>query len=359
MQTLLVLALIGCSAPMTSVDSTAAPKVRAPAAPSMHDPGAVASPYDHTLSVPKLASRASDFDLELLGYRYTVYKIKADFSPVASVTKAESATIRHQLAADPRWRVGVWDGAVVAFQRDGDDDTWSVPRHGYHIDRDSIWRTSIRFDRWSDRSEWSSPELVTRVRADEQQLALRAFQLGDGPGKGMKTTALSVEGPSVAMDVFEARRGGELDVTATALAAVPRALDSLRAERQSIERDGYTQWEMPTAEPYQGIHSHLHMESPEPGRLQVKGRVNPGRPGWTWVRIVDAAGRTWEDVAVAAGTREAVGWSPDPDTQFYFQSQFPVPSGTRFEATAEIWFTPDDSDRSERLAAYNVTVPSR
>ncbi|MBW1879434.1 MAG: hypothetical protein JRJ84_13810, partial [Deltaproteobacteria bacterium] len=149
-----VLVLAGCHTPQTLDTSPARPRVTlaAPTSAAM-DPGTAPSPYDTLLPVPQLASRASDFDLELLGYRYTVYRIKADFSGLASVRSSDADVVQRHLTADPRWRVGVWDGAVVAFKRTGGSvGGWTVPRHGYHMETDSIWRTGIRFSPWSMRS---------------------------------------------------------------------------------------------------------------------------------------------------------------------------------------------------------------
>jgi hypothetical protein len=356
-----VLMLVGCHTPQTLDAAPATPRVvlAAPTSPSI-DPGTAPSPYDTLLPVPQLASRGSDFDLELLGYRYTVYRIKADFSALASVRSTDTAVVHRHLAADPRWRVGVWDGAVVAFQRTGGHaGGWTVPRHGYHMASDSIWRTGIRFSPWSVRSPWASDELVTRVPATQTLLNLRAFELAEGPGAGMRTTALTVEGRALSVDVFEATTGTNIDVTATALYDVPRTVAGICAQREAVQKRGFNPLVMPHTEPATQTQPHVGISSPGAGLLEVKGRINPRRPGWTWLRIVDERRRSWETTAVAAGTREAVGWSPDPETQFYFQSQFAVSPGRPFPATAEVWFAANDTQRAERLAAFPVTVPQR
>jgi len=352
--------LLGCHTPQ-ALNSAPKPQIaRAALAVPSADPGTAPSPYDTLLPVPQLAARASDFDLELLGYRYTVYRIKADLSGLASVRSTDAAVVHRHLAADPRWRVGVWDGAVVAFQRTGGSvGGWTVPRHGYHMEPDSIWRTGIRFSPWSVRSPWSSEEFVTRVPATQTLLNLRSFKLAEGPGAGMRTTALTVEGRALSVDVFEATTGTNIDVTATALYDVPRTVSQIVAQREAVQRGGFDPAEMPCSEPAEHMQPHVDVSSPGAGLLEVKGRINPGRPGWTWLRIVDEQRRAWETTAVAAGTREAVGWSPDPDTQFYFQSQFAVSPGRPFPATAEVWFAEDATQRPERLAAFAVTVPRR
>ena len=115
---------------------------------------------------------------------------------------------------------------------------------------------------------------------------------------------------------------------------------------------------LPKGEPARAM-PELLLASPGPGLLEVWGRVNPGEPGTTWLRLLDPALAAWEEAAVGAGTAEVIGWSADPRQQFYFQSVFPVPAGDRFSGTAELWFRPDASGPPTRLAAFIVDIPSR
>jgi hypothetical protein len=94
------------------------------------------------------------------------------------------------------------------------------------------------------------------------------------------------------------------------------------------------------------------------GVLEVSGRIDPGERGLLWVRVLDAQGVAWEEAAVAAGTLEEPGWSTREWVGFYYASQFPVPPGPAFEATAEVWFH-GASGSTRRLLALPVTVPSR
>jgi hypothetical protein len=101
------------------------------------------------------------------------------------------------------------------------------------------------------------------------------------------------------------------------------------------------------------------VRSPRAGALEFKGRVAATSPGWTWVRILDAKGRAWEETAVAAGTRELVWGAPDEDRRAYVQSEIPVPSGPAFQAKAEVWHAPVDGGSARLLASYDVSIPAR
>src|SRR5688572_12490524 len=109
---LLLSLVLGC-APPTPVEVATSPEptvsFEAPV-----DTGSTKSPYDHSLLVPSLSQRESDFDLELLGTRVKRFDIRADLAVLGALDAEENEAVRRHLSADPRWRVGVWEGALVA-----------------------------------------------------------------------------------------------------------------------------------------------------------------------------------------------------------------------------------------------------
>ncbi|MBW1881475.1 MAG: hypothetical protein JRJ84_24220 [Deltaproteobacteria bacterium] len=117
-------------------------------------------------------------------------------------------------------------------------------------------------------------------------------------------------------------------------------------------------WYLPTGEPIRK-RSSPEVNSHGRGLLEIRARVNPGAPGWTWARILDSDLEVWEERAVAAGTRERVGWSAEPAEQFYFQAAFPVPRGKRFSGSVELWFQADAGGPPIRLDATPITIPKR
>jgi hypothetical protein len=93
--------------------------------------------------------------------------------------------------------------------------------------------------------------------------------------------------------------------------------------------------------------------------LDVSARVRPSGPGVVWARVLDGQLRPWEEAAVAAGTRERIGWSTDPKQLWWMQGAFPVPAGASFSGTLEIWFQPDAGGAPEHLLASPIKVPKR
>jgi len=341
--------LVGCQVTTPLAASPAAPRVGAASQAIPTDPGLASSPYDQTMDVPNLAKRASDLDLEALATKYTIYHVNVDLSSLKHLDRSSAHRVELALAADPRWRVGVWDGAVVAFQRSRSGSDWTVPRPGYHVDPTGVWRTGVRFSAWAPSSEWAEPKLLTYTQANVNRLALRAFELLSGPAKGLEATALTVAGPSASVDLFEATRDPSRPHTAEALATVPMLLDELpHAEiTQSV-------WDPGRDQP-----SHLDVRSAGNDLLEVQARVHADEPGWTWVRVLDAHGRAWEEKAVATGTRELIWGDRSDRRESWLQSQFPVPNGRGFDGTAEVWQEPLAGGRPVQLASYPVRIPTR
>lgn len=341
--------LVGCQVTTPLDASPAAPRLGATSQAAPMDPGLAPSPYDQTIDVPNLAKRKSDLDLEALATKYTIYHVKVDLSSLGRLNRTGARRVELALAADPRWRVGVWDGAVVAFQRARNGHEWLVPRAGYHVDQTGVWRTGLRFTAWAPTSEWAKPQLLTYSRADQNRLALRAFQLLSGPARGLEATALTVAGPSAAVDLFEATADPTRPHTTEALSTLPLLLDKLPHEAVTD-----AVWDPGRNQP-----AHLEVRSTSRGMLDIDARIHANQPGWTWVRLLDAHGRPWEEEAVATGTRELMWGDRSDQRQSWLQSEFPVPNGRGFDAIAQLWQEPVTGGRPIRLASYPVHVPAR
>jgi len=314
------------------------------------EPYQTRSVYDEHLVFPSVAGPSAPN-----AETPTVYSWEGDLTGL-SVDEEGARSVARHLAADPRWRLGVWDGVLVAFERRKEEDLWTVPRHGFHMLPERSWRGVVRFGDWTGSSEWASSSWVTRVGHLSTTLSATAFPWGgDSP---LMATAISIDGPALALDLYEATPVRARAHTHTSLQELPFFLQTLEFEIRRIRRQGYVQSQMPSGQPAKGF-PDLAVTTPAPGTLEVIGRVNPGGKGWTWIRILDTDLQPWETDAVAAATREVVGWSPNPKEQFYFQSQFPVPSGPRFSGTVELWFAEDPTGRPQRLGAFPADIPER
>ncbi len=333
---------------LPSVPQEGAPPVR---------PAHTQSPYAAQVALPPLTGGTSALDLERLARVVTTFTLVVDTSVVAEIDADEAKGLRAHLAADPRWRMTLWDGALLAFERHEKGQERAVPWHGFRDRRTSIVRVALRFTPWPDGSAWASSPLVSRATPGVDDIRLHAFVLSP-PWTGWLGTALAIEGEHVAFDIYEAEPTGDRGQTVSTLVYKLPLLDALRREAAVATTGGFIPHRLPNGEPLQEG-PPAEVNGMGPGLIEVRARVNPREPGWVWVRLLDADLVPWEPEAVGAGTLERVGWSADPSHRFYLQSIFPVPRGRRFSGTVEIWFQPDAGGAPRRLDAMPVDVPWR
>lgn len=321
------------------------------------DPGAVPSPYEDRVPTPSLSGSTSSLNLEALAHEITEFTIEADVSGLTAVTTENlDAVIRH-LAADPRWRVvEAPGGAMIAIRREKDGGEWTAPLRGYIAAKDGLWRAVLRFDAWDPADPWASSPLVSRTDAMSPKATLRAFNAPEH--KGWQAVAMAWEAPAVALEIYDASKAAELESASAILGSVPNYLDVVATHAAEIRARGYDPRALPFREPRRSD-PWVEAKSPAPGELDVRARVHPPGFGYTWIRLDDENLQPWEELAVATGTREIVGWSSVEREQFYMQGRFPVPSGEGFTGTAEVWFQAMDGGAPILLGATPVRVPKR
>lgn len=317
-------------------------------------------PADSPLDRPEdeaLSGKAGAVALSLVRSTIT-YTFPVDLGVLDSIGQSTvRPLVLQHLAADPRWRVTRYQGAWVALRRDLERGRWSAPRDGHHLDKGGQWRAVLRFGSWDQRYSWSNSELIARSPARERRVQVTAFT-PPTLDAGQVSTALSAEGESVALEIFE--RGPETDRphTAELLGEIPYYLSGLVERSQLIEAMGFDPPSMP-ARAMGKAPATLDVGSPGEGELEVVGWQNPGSLGWTWVRLVTLDGKPWEEALVRASTRELVGFSRNARQTFYLQARFPVPTGASFVAVAEVWHQPLDEGAPRLLGRHPVRVPAR
>lgn len=324
--------------------------------PAPARPASSASPYADMVPLPPVTGGDSRLDLERLARVITTFNLTVDASVIGEVDAEEALGLRQHLAADPRWRVTLWDGAIQAFERHETGQERAVPWHGFRDRRTSLVRVALRFEPWPQTAAWATSDLVSRVSPSDDPMRVKAFVLGQ-PWTGWMATAISIEGSHLALDIYDAQPTDDRSATVQTLMYKLPLVGVLRDDAAVATERGFIPWQLPNGEPLQ-TGPPAEVNGMGPGMLEVRARVNPGRPGWTWARILDDL-VPWEAEAVGTGTLERVGWSADPSHRFYFQSIFPVPRGKRFSGTVEIWFQPDEGGPPERLEALPITIPRR
>jgi hypothetical protein len=308
--------------------------------------------------------------------------------PVLALLNARARDLLlRQLASDAAWRVTRFAagdsaaGALVAVKRqhvEGELPSeaqiaagapprppWRWTRNGFVTEIDGGMarqtRLLIRLDAPAGAGDppWIDGAVASKAALDAATIPLRLFRSdGDVP---LQESYLVLDGPDIAIEIFEADADPRRLFTAAAVAEARALLQAAAAQAASgseLDRSRLTPGSILAAErPTMRIDAEG-----EPGRLAVSGYVNPQAPGWLYLKLLDAAtGAALQSAREQQDTVEYVGWSADPREQFYFdlpaQCRTPGRPGL-LPARFELWFVAAGAERLLLSAEQPVTCAS-
>ncbi|MFK7930406.1 MAG: hypothetical protein AB8H79_19615 [Myxococcota bacterium] len=351
----LVVGLTACAARGSSGQKTAALGSQMFVEPATAVPlGGLHTPFEDGF-LPPLSGDASTLDLKSLTRSTMDYTIHADTGAMAELDETGTKALILLLASDPRWRVFEAEEHLVATRRTQERGQWSAPLSGYHASNDGPWRTQLRFGAFPDSHPWRTSPHVARVDAGDPEVKVRGFVPPSSLRDADIITALSVEGPSVSLDLYETGPEGERPRTGDALSEVPAIIANAAMLSDRLHKRGHEPMLLPPDEPAAAPVS-VSVSRLSSNEMAWHARVNPGEPGWVWLQL-DQGGAAWQHTLVAAATRERVGWAKEGNRSFLANSTFHVPSGEAIDATAQVWFLPDSGD-ARVLHTMQVRVPA-
>lgn len=346
----LPVSILACSKPQPP--ATASPRTPAPVpspaplAPPT-DPlqlGAVALPPGAP-SLPPLSGTTVALDLEKLATSTTRFRIEADVGMFGATTPEVAEALLAGLAMDPRWRVGLWEGQTVAWERQPAGKSWRVPLGGYHrrSPQGPTWRGQLRFAERPAEHPWSASELVGHNAPEDKVLTVAGWRVTGSDWDGQQAAALAIDGPGVSLEIHEL--AGELALTETA-----RLLRSLTVRVAGVVELGQ-RGDLPASrrafqlsgEPAL-VAQNIDLQAKD-STVQLSARLNPGAPGWTFVRIVSNTGVPWHEDEVVVLSAERIGHDTSPDVAFWYQATLPRFEGLPDQGRVEVWFRPDAPDR--------------
>ncbi|MCB9781233.1 MAG: hypothetical protein H6742_21885 [Alphaproteobacteria bacterium] len=355
---LLLSLLMAC--PKAPTSSTPAPAVDAPVAAGVATApatGAPALPSTDGVAgappTPPLSGSTDAIIVEGLSRTSLTFTVGADLGPVALIDPSEADILEAHLAAHPGWRVTRWDGATMAFLRTDSDHGRVVPWAGYHGSRDEkqIWRAAVRIRPRSAGAEWAESPLIDRFTPTDNMLKVHGWQPGGEGWYLWRAAAIEVVGPVATVEVHELSTRLELNQTSDALRWITTDLQSLDKFHDDVDTSQQPWGWLPPGEPTSDAQG-VYVDAID-GGIEVTGRLNPGRPGWTWVRITDAYGRPWLEPLVGAATLERIGWSSNPAQSFWLQGRVPTDTPLPAGAIVEAWFQPTGGS-AEQLGRWGI-----
>ena len=315
------------------------------------------------IELPPLGDPDAFGDLKSLSKASLTFRLDADLSGLAVVDADKLPVLLAQLRADPSWRLTWREGVVVAEQRVrgrvGRIEGWTTGPGGYQTQdgEDHIWRIGLRFGPASPDGRMATSQAVAHHPVGEGSLRLHSWRLTQPEWEGWESASCTVEGAVVAMEVHELGKPLELGRLPDALASVPPWVGAVADWPRDRAEGGWARGLLPPSEPAAGS-AYVSATLSEDGRIEVFGRMNPGRSGWAWARILSPAGEPWEEVTLAEATLEGPGWSTDPAELFWFDGRAPLaalpPKGSR----VEIWFVPEGGVDPERLGSWALDPES-
>lgn len=361
----LLLLVLGCPKtttppPVAPAAATVSPGLSAAPAGPPALPGAVPPPG--APATPPLSGRTEAMVLEGLTHSSITFTIGADLTPLDRITPTQQAMLEASLAASPRYRLTRWEGATVAMLRVDDprlDST--IPYGGYHQGTDqgqpATWRALLRLAPRVPGAEWTDSTLVDRFVPADNVLKVHAFQPTGSGSYNLRAAALEAVGPTATLEIHELSGALELEPLAVAIQQLTSDLVSLDQLQQPTTDAAPWGW-LPPGEPTReppGLRVQRVDGAPDHGGgVEISGRLNPGRAGWTWVRITDLQGHAWLDQLTSATTLERVGWSSDPALAFWFQGRVPTATPLPHQAVVEAWFQADGATEAKQIGRWSV-----
>lgn len=300
--------------------------------------------------LPPLSGAQHDLDMVTLTHRTQTFTIEADTSMFQATDPRVAARLQLAFQFDPRWRVGLWEGQSVAWARSADAKGWSAPYGGYRSGDGYTLRSLFRFQVRPDDHPWTASGLVARNAAGSRSMQVVAWKVDQGPWEGQMAAAFTIDGMGMSLEVHELAPQLTLAGTQSDLQQATLRTKAIadQVARGHLQRTSLAM--VPKGEPRLGT-PFVQVSSTETG-LDVRGRVNPGRMGWTWIRILDATGTPWAEEPVAVASAERIGWDANPEVLAYFQSSIPAPSSPPASGTVQVWFDADDREEVKLVGEF-------
>ena len=270
-----------------------------------------------------------------------------------------------QLRANPEWCV-FKERAPGAFKARGEIDCqrrqkkgsgWTSRDHGYIArgkpDEPDWLQTSAHFQ-FGGKGGVTSISDTTRIYLSEA-----------GPLEGdihlkLHKTAQGIEScvmigePGLWFEFFEQSQIEDRVQTRKALAWLGEFLKAARENEKEILSRGYAEKLMPPGAIQHGEPTLEVRNGFETGMYDIDGWVNPGKPGYVYVKIFNTeTGVRLSEENVTAGSNELTGWAAVCGALFYYEASNVLllerAGGPSYTARFELWFDPDDGGKETKL----------
>lgn len=290
------------------------------------------------------------------GAQSNTNEIPVDLKALNEFTGPHGKMLLRHLATSAKWFVTRERGKVYACRRGVVKGQWQNTLNGYY--------TASTFDMWSDNrfqfrvilgpngpvmnGPWEAKATIARVADGTAKLRV----IEDKKYAQGIESYLVLESDGAAIEIFEQSQSFSRPLTPLALAQIKGELDSVLASSTAKEH-GFDPALMPTQSMKRG-ESELHIANGMQGGIYfVYAYINPGEAGYVYLKVFEATKNTPLSTSrIPDRSCEYVGWSADPQQQFFHNTQITVYEGdweVYYPGRFELWFVPDSGKPERKL----------
>ncbi|SHI52742.1 hypothetical protein SAMN02745181_0320 [Rubritalea squalenifaciens DSM 18772] len=262
---------------------------------------------------------------------------------------------RAYVEASPDWHVFGESGNHFASRR------WSYAGdpgdtlHGYISDFGGGSDFQTRCLICLDRKPWS------RYSVQHVQEGTHLVQPDMTEGNSLQESRVMIECGGVWVEIFEQSSAPERRITQATIAALEKEFaefqqDPAAALEQARSRSRELARKLASAD----NHPILLLEGMQPGIYKAVYAVNPGEPGYVYLKAYEITqGTRLSESRLTDATKTRMAWSSDPDERFGAKTGFTIYEGywgKPYAARFEVWFIPDSGQPERKLAERNYKI---
>ena len=255
------------------------------------------------------------------------------------------------LATSPSWRVFTERGNSFATRRWMIGSNWQYSLHGYYTDHDlGGWKTDD-FPGFQSRLTlgFSGKPWVRNLRDSTLMEMGQTSPLQLSMGNRMHESHCVISQNDFVVEIFEQSEAKERRLTKAALLYLEKELSPLAKNPDWTTIKNI----FPNSAVKQGV-SAIHLrESFQPGLYDSEIWGNPGEPGMIYLKAYEVTKETRLSAdRLKVRSNEWVGWSDNPEEQFFSNTHFTIYEGDwgkPYAARFEVWFVPDSGEPERKL----------
>ena len=284
-----------------------------------------------------------------------VKAIDTSMPSLGELSGSQRALLLRHLCSSAQWRVFREDGHLVATRRLAPDGHWRWTLHGYYANGqwDGGWdgpsfqfRVTLGLEGYPG---WAGDSQTVTANQGENVNVSGRFERG-GSGLG---SHLLVNEPGAVLEIMEQSPSAERILTPLVIADVEAELAGV-LRSPVAKQDGIDRSLLPPGSTRRGQAEIVLQRSVQGGIYNVYAFANPGEPGTVYLKAWEVSRnvRLSEDRLTAA-SNENIGWSPEKDEQFFYNTEvtiFEGDPGQFYAARFELWFKPDSGKPERKLA---------